>query len=453
MSAGGLTQQAEASSPPNTGWWQNPSNGHWFYYQNNAMLMGWRELPISNGSSTIRWFYLQPTAVAGFPQGAMRTGWAELPISNGSSTIRWFYLQPTAGDGFARGTMRTGWAEIPGSSGTHWYYLQPAAITGFPLGAMRTGWAQIDNHRFHFQRTTEAGFPQGAMRFGEFTDTDGHRYFLNDSSGRERGSMHIGWRQGATETFFYRTGNNIPADGGPWGSMIILNNAWISVNGSTELYSFFTNGRCLNPHTQHCVHLHDTTFRACRRSVNCGNVLGSTNGLQYMYRGANATVVRRIPSGGYFGATRPTGTHRGLDVIHPDGGSYTHGIPIYSVSGGVVVRARVIGTFGDTVIIGTQINGTNYTIVYAHLVANSYGTSEDSLVTVNTKIGNTGNTGNVDPMPHNPNNCPQPATCRANNRCAFLGTHLHFELRRNGTNATNGNPQNPRNYYPTNVFS
>jgi hypothetical protein len=41
MSAGVLTQQAEASSPPNTGWWRNPSNGHWFYYHNTVMLTGW----------------------------------------------------------------------------------------------------------------------------------------------------------------------------------------------------------------------------------------------------------------------------------------------------------------------------------------------------------------------------------------------------------------------------
>jgi hypothetical protein len=100
MSAGGLTQQAEAL--PSTGWWQNP-DGHWYYIQNNVMLTGWRELPTGTGSSIRDWFYFRE--------------WANYPTTGpvGSMVVgqlQWgneiYFLNDTVNTG-ERGRMITGW--------------------------------------------------------------------------------------------------------------------------------------------------------------------------------------------------------------------------------------------------------------------------------------------------------------------------------------------------------
>jgi len=219
--------------------------------------------------------------------------------------------------------------------------------------------------------------------------------------------------------------------------------AWQYIN-STSCQQRRTCGRsgCTIPPETRIEH--DSNFtgsnRVCSRVIACGEVRGSTSGLRYMYRTTNAPTVRKVSSG--FGNRTVNGTvehHDGIDITHTSGGPATHGVPIYSVSSGKVLEAREISGFGHVVIVSTQINSINHTIVYSHLVANSYGVSLNQNITTTQRIGNTGNTGRVFPAPttSNPHN----------------GTHLHFELRRNGTNATNGTPRDPRDYYPTGVFS
>ena len=92
------------------GWVQRSNT--WFFFRNGIRQTGWVRVPVSNGSSTLDWFYLGN-------DGRMRTGWARVRVSNSNSTLDWFYFG-------TNGRMRTGWARVRISnsdSTLDWFYF------------------------------------------------------------------------------------------------------------------------------------------------------------------------------------------------------------------------------------------------------------------------------------------------------------------------------------------
>ena len=113
-----------------------------------------------------------------------------------------------------------------------------------------------------------------------------------------------------------------------------------------------------------------------------------------------------------FGEIRKTHTHEGIDI------SNNTGTPIRSTANGTVIAVGSSGNFGRRIMIyhGTDENGTTYVTIYAHLSQLNVKTGEK--VDQGDIIGLMGNTG------------------------FSTGTHLHYEIRVNGTQV------NPRMFLP-----
>jgi len=113
-----------------------------------------------------------------------------------------------------------------------------------------------------------------------------------------------------------------------------------------------------------------------------------------------------------FGERRSTHTHKGIDIAN------NKGTPIKATANGTVIAVGSSGNFGRRIMIyhGTDENGTTYVTIYAHLSDFKVGIGEK--VDQGDIIGLMGNTG------------------------FSKGSHLHYEVRVNGT------PVNPRMFLP-----
>lgn len=122
------------------------------------------------------------------------------------------------------------------------------------------------------------------------------------------------------------------------------------------------------------------------------------------------------PAGGTvtseFGERRATHIHKGIDIAN------NTGTPIRATANGTVIAVGSSGNFGRRIMIyhGTDENGTTYVTIYAHLSQLNVKTGEK--VDQGDIIGLMGNTG------------------------FSTGTHLHYEIRVNGTQV------NPRMFLP-----
>ncbi|RBW71179.1 murein hydrolase activator EnvC family protein [Bacillus taeanensis] len=108
--------------------------------------------------------------------------------------------------------------------------------------------------------------------------------------------------------------------------------------------------------------------------------------------------------------------HAGADIAA--GGT----VPIVAAAGGTVIRAEYSSSYGNVVYIAHNINGQNYTTVYAHM--RSLNVSYGQRVSQGQMLGYMGNTGNS------------------------YGQHLHFELHLGGWNAAKSNSVDPLRYLP-----
>lgn len=102
---------------------------------------------------------------------------------------------------------------------------------------------------------------------------------------------------------------------------------------------------------------------------------------------------------GYRDIGRGKEFHQGIDVASPVPNKR---VPVYASADGIVSRARVIGTYGNVVMIKHTISGKSYETNYAHL--DSSCVKEGQRVKQGQKIGIMGNTG------------------------GSFGVHLHFEI-------------------------
>ncbi|WP_227394258.1 murein hydrolase activator EnvC family protein [Jeotgalibacillus aurantiacus] len=108
--------------------------------------------------------------------------------------------------------------------------------------------------------------------------------------------------------------------------------------------------------------------------------------------------------------------HYGIDVAAPTG------TPIVAAAGGYVIEASTghNGGYGNMIMIAHNINGQQFTTVYAHL--SSIAVSNNQYVEPGQYIGGMGNTG------------------------FSFGSHLHFEIHEGGWNGAKSNAVNPRKY-------
>ena len=113
-----------------------------------------------------------------------------------------------------------------------------------------------------------------------------------------------------------------------------------------------------------------------------------------------------------FGERRPTEIHKGIDI------SNNTGTLVRSTANGTVIAVGSSGNLGKRIMIyhGTDDKVNTYVTVYAHLSEVKIGVGEK--VGQGDLIGLMGNTG------------------------VSTGTHLHYEIRLNGTSI------NPRNFLP-----
>ena len=113
-----------------------------------------------------------------------------------------------------------------------------------------------------------------------------------------------------------------------------------------------------------------------------------------------------------YGERRLTHTHKGIDIAN------NTGTPIRSTANGTIIAVGTSGNFGRRIMIyhGTDENGTTYVTIYAHL--SNFSVKAGDKVSQGEIIGLMGNTG------------------------YSKGTHLHYEVRVNGT------PVNPRMFLP-----
>lgn len=106
--------------------------------------------------------------------------------------------------------------------------------------------------------------------------------------------------------------------------------------------------------------------------------------------------------------------HNGIDIAN------SPGTPIKAVATGVVIDARYMRGFGNTVIILHSINGQTYATLYAHM--NGFSVSVNQVVQAGDQIGVMGSTGDS------------------------TGPHLHFEVHKGGFAGVGVNIVNPMNY-------
>jgi len=113
-----------------------------------------------------------------------------------------------------------------------------------------------------------------------------------------------------------------------------------------------------------------------------------------------------------FGEMRLTHIHKGIDIAN------VMGTPIKATANGTIIAVGSSGNLGKKIMIyhGTDENGTKYVTIYAHL--SQFKVSVGEKISQGDLIGLMGNTG------------------------LSTGTHLHYEVRLNGT------PVNPRMFLP-----
>jgi len=113
-----------------------------------------------------------------------------------------------------------------------------------------------------------------------------------------------------------------------------------------------------------------------------------------------------------FGEVRLTHIHRGIDIAN------NTGTPVRATANGTVIAVGTSGNFGKRIMIyhGTDEKGNTYVTIYAHL--SEFKVEVGEKVGQGDLIGLMGNTG------------------------TSTGTHLHYEVRINGT------PVNPRTFLP-----
>jgi len=142
------------------------------------------------------------------------------------------------------------------------------------------------------------------------------------------------------------------------------------------------------------------------REVLKGTATPNTSGMVGTGNFIWPTASGRVTS--YYGP-RWGGFHSGIDIAS------SRGTPVYAADSGVVTYSGYRGNYGRLVIID---HGNGYTTYYAHNSSNNVSTGQR--VSQGQTIAYMGNTGNAS------------------------GSHLHFEIRRNGSTL------NPMNYYSRN---
>lgn len=119
----------------------------WYYFNNDGYAVtGWQDI---NGPFLFD------------SDGALHTDWAQKEDGN------WYYFT-------SNGARATGWNYINGK----WYYMNEA-------GVRQTGWQLINGAWYHLSG-------DGAMNTGWFTDSDGSRYYLQESGAMVTGPQEIG---------------------------------------------------------------------------------------------------------------------------------------------------------------------------------------------------------------------------------------------------------------------
>lgn len=115
--------------------------------------------------------------------------------------------------------------------------------------------------------------------------------------------------------------------------------------------------------------------------------------------------------------------HRGIDTAKAGK------VNILASASGTVLRAGVIGTYGQTIVIRHSINGKRQDTVYAHLRAGSLKVKVGDKVKQGQVIALMGSTGKS------------------------TGQHLHFEIHEGAWTTGQPNARNPRNYVNFNSTS
>lgn len=123
----------------------------------------------------------------------------------------------------------------------------------------------------------------------------------------------------------------------------------------------------------------------------------------------------RVTSHSSKNSNKSRSNHRGIDLSLVGGPSVAHGKNIVACWDGTVRVSQFSASYGEYVII-THANG--WETLYAHMIAGSRVVSSGQKIAKGQILGKLGNTGNVSPKP------------TASNPLA--GTHLHFELWKNG---------------------
>ncbi|MDO5350634.1 MAG: hypothetical protein Q4E86_11895, partial [Lachnospiraceae bacterium] len=122
------------------------------------------------------------------------SGRTKVDLTTGSQPGRWVSAVSSEG--------RVTWSYQSGSSRLYagsWAQIQNPYAAG---GQAAVGW-------FHFAA-------DGTMETGWFTDTDGHRYYLNPVSDGTQGMMLTGWQLIEGKWYYFQE-----KDGAPYGSLLI----------------------------------------------------------------------------------------------------------------------------------------------------------------------------------------------------------------------------------------
>ncbi|WP_307394947.1 M23 family metallopeptidase [Bacillus horti] len=123
----------------------------------------------------------------------------------------------------------------------------------------------------------------------------------------------------------------------------------------------------------------------------------------------------RVTSHSSKNSNKTRSNHRGIDLSLNGGPTVAHGKNIVACWEGTVKVSKYSSSYGEYVIV-THTNG--WETLYAHLVRGSRVVSVGQKVLKGQVLGKLGNTGNVSPRPSATN--------------PLAGTHLHFEIWKNG---------------------
>lgn len=164
------------------GWYEY--NGDKYYVKNESVVIGWQQLPITNGSTTLDDFYFNTSGVM------QKNSW----IAGANDT--WYYVGPNGR------MIKNDWINDPVNSST-WYHVDTE-------GKMQTGWYLDTNNAYYF------------LNDGRFTDSP-------------KGLMMRSRWVASTSTDWYYVKES--------GCMACDES--LVIDGKT--YNFAANGLCLNP--------------------------------------------------------------------------------------------------------------------------------------------------------------------------------------------------------------